>query len=297
MLTLRWIRRGLILPLLFAVESVGAAAEDPPRVLFLSKSSGYEHSAIALGKERAASHVDMVLQKLAADNKFGLVTTKDASLITSAELANVDAVVFYTTGDLTQRGSGKGLFGGDGEPAMKPEGLTDLIRWIEGGGAFLGFHPAADTFHGKGAAVSPYIEMLAGEFLTHGEIFPGKLNVVDTDHPTMAHIPQDFTWADEWYVFKNYNVGRIHVLALLDTASDPLGQETYKRPPYPVIWCSAVGKGRAFYNVMGHREETWDNAVFQQAFLDALNWALGKTPLDAEPNFKVMVPAAPATSK
>jgi type 1 glutamine amidotransferase len=84
---------------------------------------------------------------------------------------------------------------------------------------------------------------------------------------------------------------------LLDTASDPLGQETYKRPPYPAIWCSAVGKGRVFYNVMGHREETWDNPVFQQAFLDALNWALGKTPLDAEPNFKVVVPAAPAQSK
>jgi hypothetical protein len=48
---------------------------------------------------------------------------------------------------------------------------------------------------------------------------------------------------------------------------------------------------------MGHREETWDNPVFQQAFLDALNWALGKTPLDAEPNFKVVVPAAPAQSK
>jgi type 1 glutamine amidotransferase len=43
---------------------------------------------------------------------------------------------------------------------------------------------------------------------------------------------------------------------------------------------------------MGHREETWDDPKFQQAFVDALYWAVGKAPLDAEPNFKVVVPAS-----
>jgi hypothetical protein len=295
MLYSRAIYRTLAAAFSLAAVSLEAAGADPPRVLFLSKSSGYEHSSIARSKGRP-SHVDTALEKLAATHELGLVATKDASLITAAELANIDAVVFYTTGDLTQRGSGKGLFGGDGEPAMKPEGVADLIRWVEEGGAFLGFHPAADTFHDPSGAPSPYLELLGGEFLTHGQIFPGKLTIVDADHPTMAHIPQDWTLPDEWYVFKNYNVDGIHVLALLETSSDPLGQETYKRPPYPVIWCSSVGKGRVYYNVLGHREETWDNPVFQQAFLDALNWALGKTPLDAEPNFKIVMPAGSTAS-
>ena len=174
---------------------------------------------------------------------------------------------------------------------MKPDGVADLIAWVENGGALLGFHSAADTFHDPSGAPSPYVRLLGGEFLTHGRQFPGKLRIVDTDHPTMAHVPQDWTLMEEWYAFKNMNVDRVHVLALLDTSSDPYKQEAYKREPYPVIWCASVGKGRVFYNAMGHREETWDDPKFQQAFVDALYWAVGKTPLDAEPNFKVVVPS------
>ena len=268
-----------------------APAEGGVRVLFLSKSSGFEHSSIAR-RHGHASPVDEVLKQIAGANDWGLVSTKNASLISAAELANLDAVVFYTTGDLTQAGTKQGLFGGDGETPMKPDGVADLTRWVENGGALLGFHSAADTFHDPSGAPSPYIRLLGGEFLTHGRQFPGKLRVVDADHPTMAHIPQDWTLLDEWYAFKNMDVERVHVLALLDTSSDPYGQETYKREPYPVIWCASVGKGRVFYNAMGHREETWDDPRFQQAFVDALNWAVGKAPLDAEPNFESVVPSS-----
>jgi type 1 glutamine amidotransferase len=229
---------------------------------------------------------------MASQHSFELVATKDAGLIRSDELAKYDAVLFYTTGDLTQPGTGEGLFGGDGEPAMGPDGVQDLVAWVENGGAFLGFHSATDTFHDPSGAPSPYIEVLGGEFLTHGRQFPGKLDVVDPDHSTMAHIPKSWTLLDEWYVFKNVAVERVHVLALLDTSSDPYDQEVYDRDPYPAIWCSSVGKGRVYYNAMGHREETWDDRVFQQAFLDALNWATGKTALDAEPNYRSVVPAA-----
>ena len=265
-------------------------AKDPPRVLFITKSSGFEHPAIARNGGRS-SHVEDVLEKVAAKHTFGLVSTKDASLITATELANLEAVVFYTTGDLTQAGTKQGLFGGDGETPMKADGLSDLIKWVENGGALLGFHSAADTFHDPSGKPSPYIDLLGGEFLTHGRQFEGKLRVVDPDHPTMAHIPQDWRVLDEWYSFKNFKTDRIHVLALLDTSSDPHGQQIYKIPPYPVIWCASVGKGRVFYNAMGHREEVWSDPKFQDAFVDALYWAVGKTPLDAEPNFKVAVPA------
>ena len=131
-----------------------ATAKDPPRVLFLSKSSGFEHPSIARTNGRA-SHVDTVLEKIAAANNFGLVSTKDASLITAAELANLEAVVLYTTGDLTQAGTKKGLFGGDGETPMRADGVADLIGWVENGGALLGFHSAADTFHDPSGAPSP----------------------------------------------------------------------------------------------------------------------------------------------
>jgi type 1 glutamine amidotransferase len=286
---------------ILVLSSAGVTAsslteEQRPRILFLSKSSGYEHSSVARGR-RAKSHVEGILDEIANHHGLAFVLTKSAERIEDAELANLDAVVFYTTGDLTQAGSGKGLFGGDGQPPMGPTGVADLIRWVEEGGALMGFHPAADTFHDPSGEPSPYIELLGGEFLTHGQMFPGKLKIVDPDHPTMAHIPQDWTVMDEWYVFKNMNVDRVHVLALLDTSSDPLNQPMYERPPYPVIWCASVGKGRVFYNAMGHREDVWDNPIFQQAFIDALNWALGRTPLDAGPNWKTVVPEAAPTAE
>ena len=266
-------------------------AEGAKDLLVLSKSSGFEHSSIVRKDNRGTSHVEEVLNRIAKRIGLEVFGTKDASVIRASELEKLDAVIFYTTGDLTQRGTGKGIFGGDGEPAMGPTGVADLIRWVEEGGALLGFHPAADTFHDPTGAPSPYIRLLGGEFLTHGQQFPGRLRIVDPDHPAMAHIPQDWTVLDEWYVFKNMAVDRVHVLALLDPSSDPHGQDAYKRAPYPVIWCAAVGKGRVFYSAMGHREDVWDNPVFQQGLIDALNWALGKTPLDAEPNYDAVVPA------
>lgn len=249
----------------------------------MSKSSGFEHASIA--REDGPSHVELVLARIAEEHGFDLVSTKDAGLISSAGLKSFDAVVFYTTGDLTERGGGDGLFAGDGEPAMSETGVAELRAWIEAGGGFLGFHPASDTFHGPGDTVSPYTDLLGGQFLGHGRQFEGHLRIVDPEHPTMARIPADWTVKDEWYTFKNVREESMHVLALLDTSSDAFEQEIYDRDDYPVIWCRSFGAGRVFYNAMGHREDVWDNEIFQRAFVDALHWAIGKSDLEAAPNF------------
>lgn len=256
--------------------------EDAPRVLLLSKSSGFEHAVIAR-RGGEASHVEKVLGELAAAGGFELEATKDASLINAGNLARVDAVVFYTTGELTREVR-------PGEAPMSDEGVDDLIGWVEAGGAFLGFHSAADTFHGPSGDPTPYLGLLGGEFVTHGRQFEGVLRVVDREHPTMEHVPQGWKILDEWYVFRNLAEDRLHVLALLETAGERRRQPVYDRGDYPVIWCMERGKGRVFYNAMGHRADVWDHPVFRQAFLDALDWALGRTPVAAEPNFDKVVP-------
>ena len=262
-------------------------AQPKPRVLFLSKSSGFEHASIA--REGGPSHVELVLARIAEEHGFDLVSTKDAGLISSEGLESFDAVVFYTTGDLTERGGGDGLFAGDGEPAMSETGVAELRAWIEAGGGFLGFHPASDTFHGPEDTVSPYTDLLGGQFLGHGRQFEGRLRIVDPEHPTMARIPADWTVKDEWYTFKNVREESMHVLALLDTSSDTFEQEIYDRDDYPIIWCRSFGAGRVFYNAMGHREDVWDNEIFRAAFVDALYWAIGRSDLDAAPNFAEFV--------
>lgn len=276
--------------LLASLGGSWASAQERPRVLFLSKSSGFQHSAITRA-DGAPSHVERVLTALAQREGWDLTSTKDASSITASRLANVDAVVFYTTGDLTQSGSGEGLFGGDGEPGMESSGVADLIRFVENGGAFLGFHSATDTFHDPSGAASPYVDLIGGEFAGHGAQFEGTLRIVDTSHPATASLPQGWTVRDEWYTFKNLASDRMHVLALLETGPQREKQKLYDRPDYPVIWCLERGRGRVFYNAMGHREDVWDRDVFQRAFVDALRWAMGRGPAGAAPNFAEVSPA------
>ena len=267
--------------------AVGTGAETH-RVLFLSKSSGFQHASITRNDSKP-SHVETVLEGVAADQRFELVSTKDAGWITAERLAALDAVVFYTTGDLTESGSGEGLFGGDGEGAMPRNGIRDLTDWVNGGGALLGFHSASDTFRTETDRPTPYIELLGGEFVGHGKQFEGTLRVVDAAHPTMAAIPEAWTVMDEWYTFKNLDTENMHVLALLETAHEAENQELYDIAPYPVIWCLQVGKGRVFYNAMGHREDVWDRQAFLDAFVDALNWAMGEGDSEAKPNYRDVV--------
>lgn len=254
--------------------------------VFLSKSQAFQHSCIEQ-KDGQPSHVDKVLTELFGKLGGKALCTKDANLITADNLKNYKLVVFYTQGNLAELG--------DKDPGvpMGANGVADLLAWIANGGGFMGFHCASDTFHTpEGQPVTPFLEMVGGEFRGHGKQFEGTLKVVDPDHPAMKSIPADFKIYDEMYLFRNYNVGRIHVLALLDPGAERAKQPMYDIPNYPLIWVSELGKGRVYFNALGHREDVWTNPTFQASVIDAAKWAMGEGPTDAEPNFDKVVAKA-----
>ena len=45
--------------------------------------------------------------------------------------------------------------------------VAEFLRWIEAGHGFVGMHSATDTYRGH-KPLSPYTQMINGEFLTHG---------------------------------------------------------------------------------------------------------------------------------
>ena len=272
--------------------SFTASAHDDLRILFLSKSSGFEHSTIKVADGKP-SHTDQTLQQIAEKMGATLTVTKDASLINAENLKNYDVVIFYTTEDLMQPGA-------DGNPAMGPNGVEELRAWVQNGGGLMGFHCASDTFHrGKTAEgadrnkygdESPYLDMLGGEFAGHGAQFHGTLRLVYPKHPTAANIPADWSIKDEWYYFKDIVGDNVHVIALLDPLQERAKQEKYSGSSYPIIWCSDEGNGRVYYNGMGHREEVWSDETFQQVVVDGINWASGHGITDAEPNLHLVAP-------
>lgn len=276
----------MLKPFMFAASlmiTCAACAEEPTRILFLSKSAGFEHSTIKQ-ENGEPSHTDKVLTELAEKMGASITATKDASYIHADKLKDFDVVIFFTTGDLTTPGT-------DGATPMGPEGVGALLTWITEGGGFMGFHCATDTFHAdpQCSSPTPYTELIGGEFQSHGPQFEGTIKVVDTAHPTMAAVPQNWKVNDEWYLFCNLNE-QMHVLALLDTTQMEKKIKMYDRPPYPVIWCSTLGKGRVFYNAMGHREDVWDNSSFREHVTSVVKWVNGEGEAGADPNFSQVVP-------
>jgi len=100
--------------------------------------------------------------------------------------------------------------------------------------------------------------------------------------PGFEKVGDSFSFVEEWYTLKDFRP-EIHVLTVFN---DPaLEGDDYKRPPFPNCWAKNEGKGRVFYTAMGHREDVWTNATFQQILVGALKWANGdaKAP-DMTPN-------------
>lgn len=168
--------------------------------------------------------------------------------LSADSLKNYDGVIFAnTTGDLPL-----------------PDNQA-FINWIASGKAFIGMHSASDTFHG----FRPYIEMLGAEFLTHGAQATVDCINQDPEHPACKHLEKAWKVHDEIYIMKSFERSRVHGLLGLDKHPNE------KTPgDFPIAWCRNVKKGRVFYTSLGHREDVWENPVYQKHILGGIQWAL-----------------------
>ncbi len=283
------------------------------KVLFFTKSSNFEHSVIR-ERDGQPSFAFRVLQQAGPSHGIEFVASKDGSLFSPEYLAQFDAFVFYTSGDLLARGK-------DGNPPMTAAGKQALLDAIRGGKGFVGLHSAADTFHSGetvdtdtnrprtwryrslGDKADPYLRMLGGELIVHGTQQIGRVMVVDPQFPGFSGHGESFELFEEWYSMTEF-APDLHVLLLQDTAhmrdphangSDwpPKGWDTpYQRPPYPSTWAHLYGKGRVFYTSLGHREDVWLGALFQQILFGGLEWALGAKDAAVPPNLSQVAPEA-----
>jgi uncharacterized protein len=278
--------------------SIQNSQAAPKKILFFSKSAGFEHDMI---KEHNGqmSKAAVILKELGEKNNIEFTFTKDGSLFTPENIAKYDAFFFYTTGDLTTEGTDK-------NPPMSKEGKAAFLEAIRNGKGFIGTHSAADTFHtpsynnntgrwsNDGDSADPYIKMLGGEFIIHASQQATHQIVVDKSFPGMSAVPDDFGPMEEWYSLKDF-APNLHVLLVQDTSTmNKTGnnKDAYDRPKYPSTWAHMYGKGRVFYTSMGHRDDVWANPVFQQVLLGGMNWALGNVDADVTPNIEQAAPEA-----
>ncbi len=277
------------------------APPAPKKILFFSKSSGFEHEAIKLKlKDGRPGYAFAVLRKIGDEQNIIFTFSKDGSLFTPGYLAQFDAFFFYTTGDLTLARNDDKL--GDGNPPMTAAGKAALLAAVKGGKGFIGTHSATDTFHSPGNKdhgparnqpdgdrTDPYAKMLGAEFIQHNSQQAARQIVIDRKFPGMSQVPDDFGPLEEWYSLKDF-APDIHVLLVQDTTK--MKDPSYARPPYPSTWARMDGKGRVFYTSMGHREDIWNSPVFQAVLVGGINWSLGRVNADITPNIKTAAPGA-----
>lgn len=274
------------------------AAAAPLRVLYFTKSSGYEHSVIKWA-DGQPSYSEKILTTLAAKHDFSVTSSKDGSQFSAEYLAGFDVVIFYTSGHLLSVGT-------DGHPAMTVAGKQALLDWVAQGHGFMAIHAGSDSFHTgesgggnpkdrsnryklHGPAADPYVLMVGGEFINHGPQQLAKVSVIDRHFPGCGELTDSFDCQEEWYSLKEF-APNLHVLLLLQTAG--MQGTEYQRPPFPLAWARTYGSGRVWQNAMGHREDVWDSPRFQAMLIGGIEWAGGRVKADVTPNLEAIAPTA-----
>ena len=278
------------LALVAAVTASGA----PKKILFFSKSSGFEHSVISW-KEGQPSFAEKVLLELGRQNGWEFTFSKDGSKFGPEYLAQFDAVFFYTTGDLCSKGT-------DQQPPMSAAGKEALFDYVRSGKGFIGTHAADDTFHtpnesnsesdryrNHGEKADPYVRFIGGEFIIHGAQQVATNTVTDPSFPGFEKVGPSFAFSEEWYSLKDF-APDVHVLTVIDAPH--MQGSMYDRPPYPTTWARKEGNGRVWYTAMGHREDVWTNPIFQEILVGGIKWALGEVSADVTPNLQTAAPGA-----
>jgi uncharacterized protein len=273
------------------VGSLRASEKKTKRVLFFTKSSGFQHSVITR-KGGQPSLAERILTDIGKDHGFEVVATKDGRMFDPDQIGQWDVFAFETTGDLTTAGPHN-----DGQP-MSADGKKAFLDAIRDGKGFVGMHCASDTFHSKGDEVDPYIKMIGGEFAGHGSQQEVTIRINDPGFPGAKGFGSDsFRLLDEWYTQKNW-ADDLHVVLTQVTEGMKTtgGDRMYARPDFPETWIRMHGKGRVFYTSMGHREDVWENPKYQGLLLGALSWASGQADADTAPNIEKVTPGYKKTS-
>ena len=270
----------------FPARWAWGAGTKKQKVLFFTRSAGFQHSVITRQNGKLG-HAERILTDLGKKAGFDVTCSKDGSLF-DKDLDQWDAIAFYTTGDLTKPD-------GQHDTPMSPEGKQRFLDAIAGGKGFIAFHSSTDSFHSPGPGnqnqehPDPYIAMIGGEFIIHGNQQPSTVIPTSPKFPGTEGLGKSYRTTEEWYALKNF-AKDLHVVLVQDTTG--MTDACYHRAAYPCTWARMHDKGRVYYTSFGHREDIWTNPKIQELILGGMAWVLGNVQADVTPNIDTVTPKA-----
>jgi type 1 glutamine amidotransferase len=243
-------RRVLAAAILAALVATGVACgagdsrasrPDRPELLVVTEARRYVHASIP---DAVAA-----LRRLARrSGAYDAVVVGAADQLTAGRLAHARAVAFAQT---------------TGELHTSPAQRAALLAFVRRGGGFVGLHSASATYRRWPA----FHRMLGATFLRHPPAGPGRVLVEDRASPIMRGLPASYRVRDELYEFTRDPRCCSHVLARLATGR--------RGPDRPLIWCRRYGRGRVFYDALGHFPARWRAPDTVRIVGAGVRWALG----------------------
>lgn len=257
----------LLLTLILLFSPSAALAQQPRfRVLaFYSTSVEPDHVLFAEGALKFFSEA-------AQKNNFTFDSTTHWDEMNDSNLGKYQVVVWLND-----------------EPS-RAEQKRAFQKYIENGGAWLGFHVAA--YNDRDSNWPWFVDFLGGGIfhINSWPPLPAKLTVDDRSHPVTRHIPESFISPDnEWYIWKpSPRLNKdVRVLVTLDPSNYPIGfKDVLTSGDLPVVWTNT--KYKMLYMNMGHGDKIFTNPIQNKLIEDAALW-LGTISTQAE------LPAATGT--
>ena len=247
-----------------------APPKEPRKLLVIESLEGMSHNTIPL--------TNVMIQRMG--EKTGAWTTvfsNDLNNLRYPKVKEFDAVFLNSiVGEFLP------------DPAMR----ADLVRYVSEGGGLGGIHgtPWASRNWDE------FAEMIGAQSAPH-RIENGIIRLYDKDSPLVQSFNhEDLPHREEYYRFEDSGNGRlrwdkVRTILIVDL-DEKVPNSTdkpwtgYKRPDkvYPLAWIREYGKGRVFYNSMGHMPETFMRPEIVGHFLAGMQYILGDIEANATPN-------------
>ncbi len=264
----------------FPLGWVAAAEKKKQKLLYFSRSVGYEHSVVAR-KGGELSHSEKILTELGKKAGFDVECTKDGRVF-DGDLDGYDAIALYTCGDVTQPNQRK-------TPPMTNKGVRRLLDEVLAGKPLVPLHSACYWGPKPNALLQRCVSMVGAGFVSHGAQQESTMKITSPGFPGVKGLGRSFRLNDEWYALRDFDK-KMHVILAQD--SQGMKGKMYQRPPFPSTWARRHGKGRVFFTAMGHREDVWTSGTFQQILLGGIAWALGNVDAEIAANIDKVTPQA-----
>src|SRR5262245_56198147 len=268
--------------LVFADQQPGGRGGrgGPPRVRTRKAVLAWADTRNGIAQHDSGSHALAVIERLGYESgAYDTYIRTDSNIVSKQpamttgqpasggpSLSNVDAIFFL----------------GHREVELSAQQKADLLSFVrDEGKGFVAAHTAVTAFE----SWPEFGELLGARYDGHPwNTAYGSVINEDPVFPATKHLPQVFSFTDEFYQAQAYSRDKIRVLLRLDVSKMPPNPELHRTDgDFPLAWARMYGKGRVFYSSLGHASATWDDPSVYRMYFEAIKWSLGITDGDATP--------------